>query len=147
MPNNANRNPSFNRGFPSSRPHGTGNSFNNSRPSRNQSQPTHHVVAMASSAYEFDSSKLILDSGASNHIFNDIDLLFNYRPVKGLTVHYGNGNTAAALGMGDVILIDKDYEPRIILRDVIYEPKAQINFLSVQQATKAGTTTTTSCLT
>ena len=141
--------PSINRGAPFNRPFNAGSPFNTgsssfgNRPAGNQAgnqpQQTHRVAALAASANKFNPGELILDSGATRHIFNSKDVLFNYRPIEGITVYYGNGSSATAHGMGDVMLVDVySNQPRILLRDVLYEPDAHINFMSVQQGTKGG---------
>jgi len=82
----------------------------------------------------------IIDSGAGRHITNNQNLLFNMRCMpEEIMVHYGNGSSSKAYGIGDVVLLDEATDkPVVVLRDVLWEPTAKVNFLSVKQASKAG---------
>ena len=82
----------------------------------------------------------LIDSGAGRHITNNQNLLFNTRNLsEDIIVHYGNGSSAKAYGMGDVMLMDEATDkPKIILRNVLWEPTAKVNFLSVKQSSKSG---------
>jgi len=86
------------------------------------------------------SKEWIIDSGASRHITHEISLLFNMQNLPApVTVYYGNGTTGVASVKGDVMLLDETSEqPKLVLRDVLWEPSAKINFLSIKQSTSAG---------
>lgn len=119
-----------------------GQSSGTGRPTDNQPQ---RVVALAAtvssnSTSPSKSKDWIIDSGASRHITHDISLLFNMRDLQEpVTVHYGNGTTGKATVKGDVMFLDETADhPRLVLRDVLWEPSAKVNFLSIKQAAKAG---------
>ena len=65
---------------------------------------------------------IILDSGASCHMFNSNELMTEYRNVKygSLRITGFNGNTESAVGIGNIG----------ILRDVLYIPNIPTNILS-----------------
>ena len=148
----SNANLGFNRGSNSSNRHfNSGNNTSSSsfgnRPSGHQPQQTQRVAALAatvtvnaaSSTDQPTDTVWIVDSGATRHITNDISVLFNFRNLdSSISVHYGDGSIATALGIGDVVFKDEANHTQLIMRDVLWEPSANLNFLSVKQAAKAG---------
>jgi hypothetical protein len=113
------------------------------RATDNQPQRVVALSATVSSNSPSSTSKSkewIIDSGASRHITHEISLLFNMQNLPApVTVYYGNGTTGVASVKGDVMLLDETSEqPKLVLRDVLWEPSAKINFLSIKQSTSAG---------
>ena len=80
------------------------------------------VAAMGVSAVNWDHD-WVLDSGASNHITGNRDLLTNIRETEhNISVTFANGTVSEAKYMGDALL-DTD-TATILLRDVLYVPAA-----------------------
>ena len=80
----------------------------------------------------------VLDSGASNHITGNSDLLTNIRETDhNISVTFANGTVSEAKYMGDALL-DTD-TATILLRDVLYVPAAAANLFSVTTATRRDT--------
>ena len=95
------------------------------------------VAAMGVSAVNWDHD-WVLDSGASNHITGNCDLLTNIRETDhNISVTFANGTVSEAKYMGDALL-DTD-TAIILLRDVLYIPAAAANLFSVTTATRRDT--------
>ncbi|KAL2901568.1 Retrovirus-related Pol polyprotein from transposon RE1 [Bienertia sinuspersici] len=74
------------------------------------------------------SSSWILDTGATNHITNNYQLLFDTTPVSHWPVGLPNGQHAMATLIGSVSL-----SPRLILKNVLYVPELHCNLISVSK--------------
>ena len=95
------------------------------------------VAAMGVSAVNWEHD-WVLDSGASNHITGNSDLLTNIRETDhNISVTFANGTVSEAKYMGDALL-DTD-TATILLRDVLYVPAAAANLFSVTTATRRDT--------
>jgi len=86
---------------------------------------------------------VVLDSGSSNHITNDLSKLRNVRQTDcKMTITFGNGGQLLAEAIGDAEFCtdvpNDDTKQKIILRDVLYVPTATANLLSVRCATRNG---------
>lgn len=83
----------------------------------------------------------VLDSGASQHITNNLDAMFNVRPANNdVFVTFGNGKRASPDVIGDVdissyggVSVDK-----LTLTDVWYVPGAAANLFSIPRAAGKG---------
>jgi len=79
----------------------------------------------------------VLDTGASRHITNDRDGLFNLRPpTEDIIITFGNGGTGKAVATGSA-LIHTDTSS-FYLRNVLLIPEATENLISVRAATESG---------
>ena len=109
------------------------------RPGFNGIKPT---IALTATASGFTDDMWIIDSGASRHITHCVDKLV--APVipeagEGSKISYGNGSSGSATAMGTVVLLDSPSSSRrLVLQDVLYEPSAQYNLLSVSSAVAKG---------
>jgi hypothetical protein len=73
--------------------------------------------------------RMLIDSGASAHIINDISCLSNFTPLSlPRYVRCANGAKLAVLGTGSCGPLD----------NVLYVPEATMNLISVSQLTRAG---------
>ena len=83
----------------------------------------------------------VLDSGASEHITNNLDAMFNVRPAsKDVTITFGNGKRATPEAIGDVDIsgyagVNLD---NLTLKDVWYVPGAAANLFSIPRAAGKG---------
>ena len=84
----------------------------------------------------------VLDSGASRHITYNRDIMVNvHEPTDNAPITYGNGCEVKATAEGDVLLLDKCATGEsVTLRNVLYEPGAAANLLSIPCAIAAGAT-------
>ena len=71
---------------------------------------------------------LVVDSGATRHVTNDLSLLDNIRSVDKTTITVGNGNIIEIDRMGDIKLLT--YGRQITLKDVRYSPNFSGTFIS-----------------
>ena len=95
------------------------------------------VAAMGASAINWDRD-WVLDSGASNHITGNLDLLIDARePDRNISVTFANGTVSEAKYVGDAVLEVSDTSV-ILLKDVLYVPSAAANLYSIATATERG---------
>ena len=98
--------------------------------------------------------KWLVDSGASSHMTNDLELIANYqRFEQPERVGLGDGRTVDALGTGKVYVqvrcgVAYGKVKRLVLTNVLYVPKLACNLFSVRAATSHGNSikfSTTKC--
>lgn len=97
-------------------------------------------IALAANDALFDADTWVLDSGASQHMTPSRDHLLNYKPIEGRSVRFGDGQEAAALGVGDVQLImdvHGDSVP-VMFKDVLHVPGVVTNLVSVRRSVERG---------
>jgi hypothetical protein len=73
-----------------------------------------------------------LDSGCSSHMSGRKDWFVNIKPSMKNMVKFVNGNTLAAEGVGDVLIMRKDGK-RSVISNVLYIPSMKSNFLRIGQ--------------
>ena len=88
---------------------------------------------------EEKSSKIIIDSGASNHISNTRQLT----PVNNVKITVGNGQILKVKSKGTICIpLRYNKNPtKLILRVVFYVPEIVINLISISALTKQKYTT------
>ena len=99
------------------------------------------TVAFGASAMKACSSAWIIDSGASTHLTPNELILLNYRSVETSTaVHFVNGQQAAVLGQGEVLMRVQTSKgaQRVELRNVLHVPEATVSLFSTRQAMDTG---------
>ena len=104
---------------------------------------TKRAVAFSASSDEVFSNDhhWVIDSGASRHLIPDRQQLVNYRSVEPNTaVTFVNGQQAAALGQGEVILQVRTASgmTEVTLQNVLHVPEATVSLFSTRQATNTG---------
>jgi transposase InsO family protein len=82
-------------------------------------------------------SEWVIDTGASNHLINDLSSLRNVRETCPIHVMYGEGGAQAHL-QGEVHMLSANSKVPIILSNVYYVAGLHSNLLSVGKAMKAG---------
>ena len=80
-----------------------------------------------------DSEEWTLDSGATNHIFNNKNHLHALIPQT-FTITVGNGDTITSTHVGNAKLVGTD----VVLTGCLYAPQAIRNLISVHQLLKMG---------
>ena len=96
-----------------------------------------NVAAMGATVVNWDLD-WVLDSGASNHITGNKDLLSIVRAAdRNITVCFANGTIGEAQAMGDALL--ETDRATIVLKSVLYIPTAAANLFSITTATGRGT--------
>ena len=97
-----------------------------------------HAVALTAGGGSQLSSHWVVDSGASQHICCNIELMYNVRPLQHeVTVTYGGGAVGKATHYGSAVLHDAPGQ-MVVLHDVLYEPGAIGNLLSIRRAQRKG---------
>ena len=104
-----------------------------------RSGPSNHTpVALTAAGGPKLTSHWVLDSGASQHICCNSKLMLNMHPLQQeVTVTYGNGAVGRAVAVGEVMLVDRPGQ-QVLLKDVLYEPSAVGNLLSIRRAQAHG---------
>ena len=114
------------------------------RPSTHQANAAVPNLALTARVpSETNQGEWVLDSGATRHITYDLDSLVNVREApKDMFISYANGRKEKVCAIGDAVLsnveglyIDVN---DIVLKDVLYVPKADINLLSIPSSTSKG---------
>lgn len=101
-----------------------------------------HTIALTANDTGFPLGMWIVDSGANRHITFELDTLV--APVRpgageGSTINYGNGSSGSAAAIGTVVLLDSPSScRRLVLEQVLYDPSAKYNLLSVSAAVAKG---------
>jgi hypothetical protein len=85
-----------------------------------------------------DSASWLLDSGATVHVTNDLNMFMQARPSKEY-VRVGNGEEVKAELEGNVE-IELDNGQGLVLEYVIYVPNFVCNIVSLMKVTNAGIT-------
>jgi hypothetical protein len=92
----------------------------------------------AVSTSQVPAHRWVLDSGASYHLTPHAEDFINLHPINEyITITFGNGGSAKAEGMGDVML-DNGYGGPIKLNNVLYVPDATASLLSIPRSTEKG---------
>jgi GAG-pre-integrase domain len=91
----------------------------------------HHV------GNKLHSQTVVVDSGATLHIFYDMSVFHKLESIASTTVKLGNDSTANCTQIGDVVLHMSDGH-RLRLSQVLYVSRLAINLLSVSQLAKKG---------
>jgi len=84
-----------------------------------------------------ESHSWVVDSVASHHMINNSSKLINYILTDGLTVTLANGDTAAAMGKGLLLLTPQTGVP-VTLQEVLYVPSLTDNLLSERAVARHG---------
>eukprot|EP00877_Chromochloris_zofingiensis_P014662 jgi/Chrzof1/944/Cz01g34200.t1 len=91
-------------------------------------------TAACNTSISLSSGTWVLDSGASRHVCKERSLMQNMQQLnQPVYITYGNGSTGVAQTMGEVVLND-----RIRLRNVLFDPTAVGNLLSIPTAAACG---------
>eukprot|EP00877_Chromochloris_zofingiensis_P014640 jgi/Chrzof1/942/Cz01g34180.t1 len=91
-------------------------------------------TAACNTSISLSSGTWVLDSGASRHVCKERSLMQNMQQLnQPVYITYGNGSTGVAQTMGEVVLND-----RIRLRNVLFDPTAVGNLLSIRTAAACG---------
>eukprot|EP00877_Chromochloris_zofingiensis_P013964 jgi/Chrzof1/8821/Cz03g25230.t1 len=91
-------------------------------------------TAACNTSISLSSGTWVLDSGASRHVCKERSLMQNLQQLnQPVYITYGNGSTGVAQTMGEVVLND-----RIRLRNVLFDPTAVGNLLSIPTAAARG---------
>eukprot|EP00877_Chromochloris_zofingiensis_P010255 jgi/Chrzof1/5483/Cz16g04290.t1 len=91
-------------------------------------------TAACNNSISLSSGTWVLDSGASRHVCKERSLMQNLQQLnQPVYITYGNGSTGVAQTMGEVVLND-----RIRLRNVLFDPTAVGNLLSIRTAAACG---------
>jgi GAG-pre-integrase domain len=91
----------------------------------------HHV------GNKLHSLTVVVDSGATRHMFYDQSVLHKLEYIAPTTVNLGDDSTANCAQIGEVVLHISDWR-RLRLSQVLYMPRLAINLLSVSQLAKKG---------
>ena len=105
------------------------------------SQPAIANVVFAVGSAPLTRSDWLMDSGASNHICNNIELFSSFIQASGKsTATVGDGNHVSILGKGTVEILCKVGDKTIngTLQDVAYIPDLAVNLFSQGAAEKRG---------
>ncbi|TVY22171.1 Retrovirus-related Pol polyprotein from transposon TNT 1-94 [Lachnellula hyalina] len=76
-------------------------------------------------------TKLVLDSGASEHYTFNKDWLLNYKSVSNKSIRIANSYSLAVLGKGDIPVKANNNE--IIIKNVFYAPNLKANLISTKE--------------
>jgi hypothetical protein len=83
------------------------------------------------------SQTVVVDSGATRHMFYDLSVFHKFESVAPTTVKLGDDSTANCTQIGVVVLHMSDGR-RLRLSQVLYVPRLAINLLIVSQLAKKG---------
>jgi hypothetical protein len=83
------------------------------------------------------SQTVVVDSGATRHMFYDLSVSQKLEFIAPTTVKLGDDSTTDCTQIGEVVLNVSDGR-RIRLTQVLYVPRLAINLLSVSQLAKKG---------
>jgi flavodoxin len=97
------------------------------------------VVALTAGAGLYLPDYWVVDSGAEQHVCCNKELLFNLKPLEAEhTIKYGGCTVGKAMYSGSAVLYDNKGKQTVVLEDVLYEPGAGVNLLSVSRAQEKG---------
>jgi hypothetical protein len=94
-------------------------------------------VAAHHSGSKLHSQTVVVDSGATRHMFCDLSVFHKLESIAPTTVKLGGDSTANCAQIGEVVLHLSDGR-RLRLSQVLYVPCLAINLLSVSQIAKKG---------
>ena len=104
------------------------------------SKPVYHAGTALVAPRHVNVGCWILDSGASQHMTGNKDILENYEELATpVSITWGDGHVAHGVGRGTAVLLAKSKMP-VTLREVLYVPSLAYNLLSISKATSAGAT-------
>jgi hypothetical protein len=96
------------------------------------------IVAAHHVGNRLQSQTVLVDSGATRHMFYDLSVVHKLESIATTTVKLGDDSTANCTKIGEVALYMSDGR-RLRLYQVLYVPRLAINLLSVSQLAKKGT--------
>ncbi|TVY31835.1 hypothetical protein LOCC1_G008546 [Lachnellula occidentalis] len=79
----------------------------------------------------FYKTKLILDSGTSEHYTFNKDWLLDYKSISNKSIRIANSNSLAILGKGNIPIKSNNNE--IIIKNVFYAPDLKANLISTKE--------------
>jgi hypothetical protein len=91
----------------------------------------HHV------GNKLHSQTVVVDSGATRHMFYDLSVFHKFESIAPTTIKPGDDSTANCTQIGEVVLHMSDGR-RLRLSQVLYVPRLAIKLLSVSQLAKNG---------
>lgn len=100
---------------------------------RNEKAASGQCVLSAYSTGMTPESSWYIDSGATNHMTGNRDLLTDFKSRDGCTVTIASGDKLKCTGIGSVKL-----SFNAVLTNVFYIPKLSVNLISVSQLIKSG---------
>jgi GAG-pre-integrase domain len=83
------------------------------------------------------SQTVVVDIGATRHMFYDLSVFHKLESIAPTTVKLGDDSTAKCSQIGEVVLLMSDGR-HLRLSQVLYVPRLAINLLSVSQLAKKG---------
>jgi hypothetical protein len=83
------------------------------------------------------SQTVVVDSGATRHMFYDLSVFHKLESIAPTTVKLGDDSTASCTKIGEVVLYMSDGR-RLRLSQVLYVPRLAVNLLSVSQLSTKG---------
>jgi hypothetical protein len=114
--------------------------FNHTNSSSNDDQfdcDASAIVAAFHIDNKLHSQRVVVDSDATRHIFNDMSVFHKLEFIASTTVKLGDDSTANCTQIGEVVLHISDGR-RLRLSQVLYVPRFAINLLSVSQLAQKG---------
>ena len=98
----------------------------------------HHALTTSNN----EKSSWIVDSGATCHMYHDIDKFINMKKLdKAEDITLDDGHSVKAFGIGTVDLnvrVSDEKQQKCRLFEILYVPKLSYNLLSVSKATRSG---------
>jgi hypothetical protein len=95
------------------------------------------IVAVHHYGNKLHSQTVVVDSGATRHMFYDLSVFRKLESIAPTTVKLGDDSTANCAQIGEVVLYLSDGH-RLHQSQVLYVPRLAINLLSVSQLSKKG---------
>jgi hypothetical protein len=95
------------------------------------------IVAAHHVGSKLHSQTVVVNSGATRHMFYDLSVFHKLESIATTTVKLGDDSTANCTQIGEVVLHMSDGS-RLHLSQVLYVPRLAINLLSVSQLAKKG---------
>jgi hypothetical protein len=95
------------------------------------------IVAAHHVGNKLHSQTVVVDSGATRHVFYDLSVFHKLEFIASTTVKLGDDSTANCTQIGEVVLHMSDGR-RLCSSQVLYVPRLAINILSVSQLANKG---------
>jgi transposase InsO family protein len=95
------------------------------------------IVAEFHVGNKLHSQTLVVDSGATRHMYYDLSIFHKLESIAPTTIKLGDDSTVNCTQIGEVVLHMSDGR-RLRLSQVLYVPRLAINLLSVSQLAKKG---------
>lgn len=111
---------------------------------KDKSDDKHPKIRIATVTKGQHTEGFIMDSGASQHISNDLKMFSSIENISPVTVHLADNTLITAKQEGTVTLDlmslskGKTMDTRIVVTKVLYIPEAALNILSCSQLDRAG---------